>query len=75
MEVTTHHTSERLFQAPYSLEVLPDTLRRGMWALAICGLLSVVCSFGLLMFIFSRFVTWRKHYKTYIGYVCCSAMI
>ncbi|GME27887.1 putative integral membrane protein [Neofusicoccum parvum] len=56
------------FPFPYSLDPLPDTLRRGLWPVAIFALLSVVATLTLLGWITYRLVSWRKHYRSYVGY-------
>ncbi|KAF2156505.1 family A G protein-coupled receptor-like protein [Myriangium duriaei CBS 260.36] len=64
----TADASSAFFPAPYSLQPLPEILQKGLWAPGIFGLLSVLSSATLLLFIGSRFITWRNHYRTYIGY-------
>ena len=43
-------------------------LRWGLPVLGIFATLSVVSTLLLISFIASRFLTWHKHYKTFIGY-------
>ncbi|GAB7354634.1 hypothetical protein MBLNU459_g5069t1 [Dothideomycetes sp. NU459] len=60
--------SSGYYPAPYSLVDLPDVLHRGLWAPGLLGLVSVLSTIALLCFILYRFSTWRKHYKTFVGY-------
>jgi hypothetical protein len=56
------------YPAPYSLSPLGPVLRRGLFAPALLGLLSVTTTLGLLIFIVYRMTTWKRHYRTYVGY-------
>lgn len=56
------------FPWPYSVDPLPDNLRRGLWPVGVFALLSVVATLGLLGWITYRLVSWRKHYRSYVGY-------
>lgn len=68
MATSTMAIPDGFFQYPYSLAPLGQGLRRGLWAPAVLGLLSCVATVALLGFIIQRFITWRSHYKTYVGY-------
>lgn len=57
------------FPFPYSLQPLGNELRLGLIGPGLLGLLSVASTSTLLAFILYRFFAWRKHYRTYIGYV------
>lgn len=56
------------FREPYSQAPLPDDLRVGLIPLAVLAMLSVGASMTLISFIVYRLVTWRMHYRTFIGY-------
>lgn len=64
----SHRLVDGLYPAPYSLQPLTPTLRRGLIAPAVFGLLSVLSATALLIFIVTRFFSWRQHYKSFIGY-------
>ena len=56
------------FPEPYSLNPLPSDLRVGLIPLAVLAMLSVGASLTLISFIVYRLVTWKLHYRTFIGY-------
>ncbi|KAK0661366.1 hypothetical protein DIS24_g2583 [Lasiodiplodia hormozganensis] len=56
------------FPWPYSVDPLPDDLRKGLWPVGIFALMSTVATVGLLSWITYRLVSWRKHYRSYVGY-------
>ncbi|THW86162.1 hypothetical protein D6D18_07583 [Aureobasidium pullulans] len=56
------------YPSPYSLSPLGPVLKKGLMAPGLMGLLSVVTTLGLLTFIVYRFSTWRRHYRTFVGY-------
>ncbi|KAF2773884.1 hypothetical protein EJ03DRAFT_71074 [Teratosphaeria nubilosa] len=56
------------FPPPYSDAKLSDTLRYGLIPVGILGLLSVISTTALICFIGFRFISWRAHYKSWIGY-------
>lgn len=53
---------------PYSLDPLPSDLRYGLIALGVLGLMSAISTFSLLCWITYRFISWRKYYRSYVGY-------
>lgn len=59
---------ERYFQYPDSLDPLTPVLRKGLISVAIAAVLSLVSVSALLVFITHRLISWRKHYKQYVGY-------
>ncbi|KAI9833353.1 MAG: hypothetical protein M1819_003748 [Sarea resinae] len=63
------------FPSPYSLDPLPPDLHRGLIPLGIFALISFLATFGLLLFITWRLISWRKHYRTYLGYNQCVLLI
>ncbi|KAH9828104.1 Pfam:Git3 C [Teratosphaeria destructans] len=56
------------FPSPYSDADLSDTLRYGLVPLGILGLVSVLSTVAVIGFIGFRFISWRAHYKSWIGY-------
>lgn len=56
------------FPEPYSAPQLPSSLRNGLIPLGLLATLSVVSTTLLIGFIVHRFITWRLHYKTFVGY-------
>lgn len=56
------------YPSPYSLFPLGPVLKGGLMAPGLLGLLSVITTLGLLAFIVYRFSTWRRYYRTYVGY-------
>ncbi|KEQ74463.1 hypothetical protein M436DRAFT_25434, partial [Aureobasidium namibiae CBS 147.97] len=56
------------FPFPESMSPLPSALKKGMLVPGTIGLLSAASSIGMLLFIIYRFLTWRAHYKTFVGY-------
>ncbi|THV64910.1 hypothetical protein D6D19_10109 [Aureobasidium pullulans] len=60
--------SDKYFPFPESMSPLPPSLKKGMLVPGTIGLLSAASSIGMLLFIIYRFLTWRAHYKTFVGY-------
>ncbi|KAI5208326.1 hypothetical protein AUEXF2481DRAFT_30697 [Aureobasidium subglaciale EXF-2481] len=56
------------FPFPESMSPLPQSLKTGMLVPGTIGLLSAASSIGMLLFIIYRFLTWRAHYRTFVGY-------
>ncbi|KAI7158687.1 hypothetical protein KC349_g4714 [Hortaea werneckii] len=56
------------FPPPYSTTDLSPVASRGLIPVGILAALSVVTSMGLICFIGFRILTWRLHYKTFVGY-------
>ena len=61
-------STTKYFEPPYSLLNFEPGFLTGLWVLAFVGLTSFLSTLSLLAFLGSRFITWRKHYQTYIGY-------
>ena len=57
------------FANPLSTQPIDADLRNGLFGPGMLGLCSVLSCTALIGFIIWRFVAWRRHYKTYIGYV------
>jgi hypothetical protein len=56
------------FPDPYSLDPLPSDLRVGLIPVAVLAVLSVGASLTLISFIVYRLITWKMHYRTFLGY-------
>lgn len=64
----TYKGQDGYFQPPHSIYPLPHGLSTGFIVLGTCGLLSFVATLSLLSFVAYRFITWKNHYTTFIGY-------
>ena len=56
------------YPEPYSLDVLPDSLHHGLIPVGILATLSVGATLTLILFICYRLLTWKLHYRTFLGY-------
>ena len=56
------------FPEPYSLDPLPSTLRNGLIPVGLLATLSVGATLTLISFICWRLITWKLHYRTFLGY-------
>lgn len=59
---------KRHFPFPNSLDPLTPIFRQGLIPIALCAMLSLISVTALLLFITHRLISWRKHYKEYVGY-------
>ncbi|KAF1831850.1 hypothetical protein BDW02DRAFT_36780 [Decorospora gaudefroyi] len=59
---------KRYFPAPDSLDPLTPTFRAGLIALGVFAMISLISVSLLLGFITHRLISWRKHYRQYVGY-------
>jgi hypothetical protein len=59
---------KRYFAFPNSLEQLSPTYRRGLIPISIFAMMSLVSVTALLGFITHRLISWRRHYREYVGY-------
>lgn len=64
-----HDLEKRYFAYPNSLDPLPPVYRTGLIPVTIFATMSLLSVTALLVFITNRLVSWRKHYKEYVGYV------
>lgn len=64
----TSALSKRYFAYPNSLEHLTPTFHTGLIPISLFATLSLISVTGLLGFITYRLISWRKHYKEYVGY-------
>jgi hypothetical protein len=53
---------------PDSLDPLTPVFKDGLIPIALCACMSLVSVTALLLFITHRLISWRKHYKEYVGY-------
>lgn len=56
------------FAAPHSINPLPRDIHYGLIVVGISGLASFLSTLSLFTFLVYRFISWRRHYKTFIGY-------
>lgn len=57
--------------SPYGamvIDPLPTLQRNGLIAVSTLALVSLISSFGLILFITYRFLFWKKYYRRYIGH-------
>ncbi|KAF2467208.1 uncharacterized protein BDR25DRAFT_292249 [Lindgomyces ingoldianus] len=59
---------KRYYEYPYSLDPITPTIRKGLVPVAISAVLSLISVSALLTFITHRLISWRRHYKEYVGY-------
>jgi hypothetical protein len=59
---------EGYYPPPHSVYPLPHDYHYGLIVVGICGLASFLSTLTLFSFLAYRFLTWRAHYKTFIGY-------
>ena len=59
---------EGYYPPPHSIDPLPHDIHYGLIIVGICGLASFLSTLTLFSFLMYRFLTWRAHYKTFIGY-------
>jgi hypothetical protein len=52
----------------YSMDPLTPVYRAGLIPLAICATMSLISVTALLGFITQRMISWRRHYRQYVGY-------
>lgn len=60
--------AKRYYPAPDTMDPLTPTYRAGMIPLAVCALMSLFSVAALLGFITQRMISWRRHYRKYVGY-------
>ena len=58
---------------PNSLDPLLPVYRNGLIIVTIFAMMSLLSVTALLVFITNRLISWRKHYKEYVGYVLHNA--
>lgn len=56
------------YPRPYSEPRLTSTVRWGMVPIAVLATLSVASTITLIGFILSRFMSWKSHYRTFVGH-------
>ena len=60
--------AKRYFAYPNSLDPITRTIQIGLIPITLCAMLSLISVSALLIFITHRLISWRKHYKEYVGY-------
>jgi hypothetical protein len=60
--------TSQYFAAPHSIQPLPHATHNGLIGVGICGLASFLSTLALFSFLVYRILTWRAHYKTFLGY-------
>ena len=63
-----HIDNGEYYPPPYSEPQLSPGLRYGLIPITIFATLSVISTLALICFLLYRFITWRQHYRTFIGY-------
>ena len=56
------------FAPPHSLDPMTHDIHYGLIIVGLCGLASFLSTLTLFSFLAYRFLTWRTHYRTFIGY-------
>jgi hypothetical protein len=64
----TRSLTKRYFPAPNSMDPLTPVYHNGLIPLAIFAMMSLVSVAALLGFITHRMISWRRHYRQYVGY-------
>jgi hypothetical protein len=59
---------KRYFPFPNSLDPLTPIYKHGLIPIVLCAMMSMISVSALLIFITHRMISWRKHYKEYVGY-------
>lgn len=59
---------KRYFPYPYSMDPLSETFKAGLIPIGTFAMLSLISVTSLIGFITWRLISWRKHYKQYVGY-------
>lgn len=59
---------ERYFAYPNSLDPLTPVFRTGLIPVALFSMMSLISVTALLLFITHRLLSWRRHYREYVGY-------
>jgi hypothetical protein len=65
-----HHDLQKrdYFAFPNSLNPLTPTVRTGLIPLCVFAMMSLISVSALLGFITHRLISWRRHYREYVGY-------
>jgi hypothetical protein len=59
---------KRYFTYPNSLESLTPVYKKGLIPIGVFAMMSLVSVTALLGFITHRLISWRRHYREYVGY-------
>jgi hypothetical protein len=60
--------SKRYFAFPNSMDPMTPTFKTGLIPVALFAMMSLISVSALIGFITWRLISWRKHYKEYVGY-------
>lgn len=60
--------AKRYFPYPNSLDPLTPVFKTGLIPVALFAMMSLISVSALICFITYRLISWRKHYKEYVGY-------
>lgn len=60
--------AKRYYAYPNSLDPLTPVLEEGLIPVSLFAMMSLISVTALLIFITQRMISWRKHYKEYVGY-------
>lgn len=63
-----HSLEKRYSPYPNSLDPLPPIYRTGLIPVTLFAMMSLLSVTTLLIFITHRLISWRKHYREYVGY-------
>jgi|SRR5690242_2719730 len=63
-----HSLEKRYFPYPNSLDPLTPLYRTGLIPVTLFAMMSLLSVTALLIFITHRLISWRKHYREYVGY-------
>ncbi|KAF1365807.1 hypothetical protein EJ07DRAFT_93311 [Lizonia empirigonia] len=63
-----HILEKRYFAYPDSLDPLTPVYRTGLIPITIFAMMSLLSVTALLIFVTHRLISWRKHYREYVGY-------
>ena len=59
---------KRYYDFPNSLDPLTPAIRSGLIPVTLFAMMSLVSVTALLIFITHRLISWRRHYREYVGY-------
>jgi hypothetical protein len=60
--------AERDASFPTDLDSLTPSFKQGLIPIVLCAMLSLISVTALVVFITYRLVSWRSHYREYVGY-------
>lgn len=63
-----HELQKRYLELPYSLDPITPIVKTGLMTIGFFALMSLLSVAALLGFITHRLISWRRHYREYVGY-------